>query len=283
MATEKITTKTYVIENINNVIEIGTKLTLSWFRGQPKVYGNITPKLFREEIPDRSLDYEWSLITNFMLGAPTLSSYIPSRDNDYLTWLFLAQHHGLPTRLLDWTDSVLVALFFAVNDFPDSPGELWAMNPIRLNCCTGHTSIATPNDPEVRFFASEPHAPSETLTKEFKLNSPPERPKALFPPLNFPRMIAHLSRFTIHPVPNPGNSIPDLLPDEDYLVRYIIPSDNDKKKKLLEDLEALGISKTTMFPNLDSLAEDVRQRHSSPLSASTLQKPPMCAGEYKLP
>jgi hypothetical protein len=281
MATEKITTKTYTIENINDIIEIGTKLTLSWFRGQPKVYGNITPKLFREEMPKISLDYEYSLIANFMLGAPTLSSYIPSRDNDYLAWLFLAQHHGLPTRLLDWTDSVLIALFFAVNDFSDSHGELWAMNPIRLNCFTGHTSIATPNDPQVRFFASEPHAPSENLTKEFNLQSPPKSPKALFPPLNFPRMTAQLSRFTIHPVPKPGNSIPDLLPHEDYLVRYIIPS--DKKKQLLEDLAALGISKTTLFPNLDSLAEDVRQRHSSPLPAFTLQPPPTCAGEYKLP
>lgn len=280
MVTEKITTKTYMIENINNVIKIGTKLTLSWFRGQPAVYGNITPKLFRK-MPERPLDYEWSIITNFKLGAPTLSSYIPSRDNDHLAWLFLAQHHGLPTILLDWTNSVLIALFFAVNDYPDSHGELWAMNPIRLNCCTGHTSIATPNDPGVRFFASEPHAPSENLTKEFKLESPPERPKALFPPLKFPRMIAQLSRFTIHPVPKLGNSIPELLSDKDYLVRYVIPS--NKKKKLLEDLDALGISKTTMFPNLDSLAEDVRQRHSSPVSAFTVQKPPTCAGEYKLP
>lgn len=281
MATEKTTTKTYVIEDINHVVEIGTKLTLSWFRGQPEIYGNITPKLFRGKIPKRVLEYEYSLITNFMLGAPTLSSYVPSQDKDRLAWLFLAQHHGLPTRLLDWTDSVLIALFFAVNNHFDSLGELWAMNPIRLNCCTGHTSIATPNDPEVIFFVSEPHTSPENLTKELKLKSPPERPKAIFPPLNFPRMIAQLSRFTIHPVPKLGNSIPELLSNEEYLVRYIIPS--DKKRKLLEDLDALGISKTTMFPNLDSLAENVRQHHSSYMPAFTVQKPPKCEGEYKRP
>ena len=280
---KRMSTKTYIITNIEHIVKIGTELTLSWFRGQPEVFGNLTPKIFRHPMFSRnSNDLEYSFITNFKLEAPSLYSKVPRHDNDHLAWLFLAQHHGLPTRLLDWTVSVLIASFFAVREHFDKDGELWAMNPIRLNCCSGHTSIAIPDDPEVRFFASEPYQSySPHLAKELKLENPPQRPKAFFPPMNFPRMVAQLSRFTIHPTPKQNNAITDLLTDEQYLVHYIIPS--DKKKKILEDLDALGISKTTLFPNLDSLSEDIIQRHCNPPQAFEFQNPPKCAGEYSCP
>lgn len=258
------------IKDINQVIKVATTLSVSWFRGHPEKYGNLTPKIFRSEYIQKiavKSDTESSVIDEFKRVAPALTQNIPKQD-DHCSWSFLMQHHGAPTRLLDWTENALVALYFAVRNFLDGKdGELWAIYPYSLNE-KGYqrADIATKSNKILQYLAIEPYLAidpvsgnqerQENFAKAIGLDKIPRYPLALSPTMNFPRMVNQLSTFTIHPIPRPGNTIPDLLGDnKKYLVRYIIPQGS--KLELIQDLKTLGISRRTLFPDLDGLSQTI--------------------------
>ena len=270
-------TSSYNITTIEQVVEVATTLSRSWFRGHARVYGELTPKIFRKQYEDVRKwrpDIELSLIEDFKRGAPALEQNIPNQE-DHLAWLFIMQHHGAPTRLLDWTKSALIALFFVVSKHASDNGELWAMYPMALNEHSGFHGIPLPNHPILTYLTLEPkHDPAKLIGK-LGLSQIPTNPLAVEPPMNFHRMVTQLSRFTIHPIPQAGNSILELLPDEKNLVRYIIPANS--KEKLRRNLAALGITHGTLFPDLDSLAKDIIYEHQ--VVAYSPPVPPRCDGQ----
>lgn len=95
------------------------------FRGVTDKDHSLVPSIgrhARENTGNDILSLENDLITEFRrLAVPELES-IPNSDFE---WLFLAQHYGLPTRLLDWSTNPLVALFFAVEKEDDKDGAIY--------------------------------------------------------------------------------------------------------------------------------------------------------------
>jgi hypothetical protein len=99
------------------------------FRGQRQDWP-LLPKIARITIrPGMDLPTaEQSLLEEFKLRAPSFVDLEPQTDWE---WLSLAQHYGMPTRLLDWTSNPLAALWFAVQ-LPakdEAPAVVWAFDP----------------------------------------------------------------------------------------------------------------------------------------------------------
>src|SRR5687768_14088145 len=100
-----------------------------WFRGANNSELSLLPGAYwRSECDERSL------VLSFRNLVP---SYIAMEPTDDWEWYYLMQHYGLPTRLLDWTENPLFALFFALRS--KSVGAtpcVWIMDPVSLNKAT---------------------------------------------------------------------------------------------------------------------------------------------------
>ena len=85
-------------------------------------------------LKEHALTVEGSLLREFIRRFHHYSDYAP-RENDELEWFALMQHHGAPTRLLDWSDGALMALHFAVrNKSRNDPTDaiVYAIDPFQL-------------------------------------------------------------------------------------------------------------------------------------------------------
>ena len=243
-----------VLKTIHEVVDIGHKNKDWWFRGHGKTCGNLTPKVFRSK---EATSLEKSMIGEFVRVAPALATApVPARD-DYLAWLVLAQHHGLPTRLLDWTESILVALYFVVEEEVGSSGELWAFDPMALRPPPG--SVCSPEDDFPAAIAEDAFPDRSSWTSTSVAQDTPrdlvQHPYPAFPSLRFPRMVAQSSVFTIHP--DPARALRDILDLEQTgaLVRFAVPS--EYQAEMGDHLSALRITPRTLFPDLDHLAETI--------------------------
>ncbi len=265
--------ESYNIFNIKQVVEIGTVLSKSWFRGHSKVVDELVPKVFRNTFTD--LNYcgfsEFSLIEEFKRIAPSIEKNLPQYDNN-MEWLFLMQHHGTPTRLLDWSESILIALFFAVSENPKEDGELWALFPKTLNVLSGIPGLPTSKSKILEYLFAEPQFNDTTfLLEKLELKQNPKLPIAFSPPIKFARMNFQQSVFTIHPKITSDNDLKMLLPEKKNLVKYIIPK--ECKHKLLYDLNSLGIKYHTLFPDLDNLSKYITKTYCSIVAYSPPEPP----------
>jgi hypothetical protein len=172
-------------------------------------------------------------------------------------WLFLAQHVGLPTRLLDWTESALVALHFALLE--KNP-VVWALNPIELNKLSigsGFESTGTDAFP-LTWFAP----PGDTINiGNINIRGAWEQdsvgvdnPVAVHPTNIHPRMSAQRSCFTVHGKQKKGLNVLA----QAVVRRYAI--DETAKSQMQTDLCMLGIDHSLVFPDLDGLARELGER-----------------------
>jgi hypothetical protein len=221
-----------------------------WFRGHSDAAWKLVPNIYRLGLEDDENEIRAEFHRR---GSQLMTEREPK---DAWSWYFVMQHYRAPTRLLDWTDGALIALYFALS--PSTPGNadvtkdaaVWMLDPWWLNgLAIGRRTVLSPE-----FEEASPYLP--------ELYSGPVRkkwPVAIDPPHVARRVGVQRSRFTIH-----GK-------DKDGLTKL----SNERGSRLAKivlgkaaipamrtDLNTCGISDVTVFPDLEGLARELTRYYT---------------------
>jgi len=184
------------------------------FRGQADADWPLVPKAGRVSWPEDADDLR--LFRGWKRRAVEYVAYRLDSDWD---WLALAQHHGLATRLLDWTLNPLAAAFFAVCEVEDKDGALFAFRT-----------------------AKEPLSHSQDLSTFAGVTF-------LLPRSVTQRISRQTSLFTVH---GPPATPLTTLATDGRVIKVEIPS--TAKRQVRRQLNFYGVNRLSLFPDLDGLS-----------------------------
>lgn len=213
--------ETKVIHTVEQYLsEIQVYPEVDFFRGQSSVEYKLLPsigRLFKNGNEQALVEYERCIFDEFKRKFSQYTDCRPQRDLDFL---FLAQHYGLPTRLLDWTYNPIIALYFACNSNFEKDGVVFQCFPF------SHA-----------IFNKETH----------DIFSFP-RESILIPDLTDMRYKNQNGLFVLYPKPWIEST-------EHISYKFIIPASS--KRIILTKLIKIGITESFIMPSLDSLCKDV--------------------------
>lgn len=212
--------------------------------------------------PEKRSDFELSLMREFQRGLYQFENDAPA-SKAKLEWLALMQHHGTPTRLLDFTYSLYVAAYFAL-EHAEGPSAIWAINAkwalnstIESLHAAGNTKAASLREPvsldneEARFNLLFKGKTAKAITplNPFRLNERLRIQRGVFlAPGNIE------TSFRDNLVSLPGSN-------QFGNVRKFLLSPEIRKDGL-EQLYYMNISRTSLFPGLDGYAQSLGVFHS---------------------
>lgn len=213
MATIEIESFRHFHETIEEQYVVSGKIFI--YRGVINRKFKLLPRIGRFE--NYSTTLEKDILDLFVQRARPYIEYEPKNRWE---WLALAQHHGLPTRLLDWSYNPLVAAYFAVSGESTADSVVYAMSaPLIVD--------------------------TEKAPDPFEINWGVD---TFQPDYLTPRIAAQSGLFTVH-------GVPDNAFRRNSIDRLIIPCKIRKNFKRM--LYFYGIHRGTLFPGLDGLAESL--------------------------
>jgi hypothetical protein len=215
-----------------------------WWRGHSRISWKLHPSIYHKGLAKN----ETNMAISFRNQARVRHREVPD-ISDGISWLFLMQHYGLPTRLLDWTDSPLIALHFSVKDNTanDEDGVVYGLLPTDLNHAhIGKRGIVgTGNPTAIKVFNNVWKNPKEKV----------EAPNILA--INTQhvdiRQMIQSSQFTIHGSDSPISELPDA---GQYLVSITVPK--GAKSAFRQILHLLYVNDSYLFPDLEHLAQHIQ-------------------------
>ena len=253
------------LDRVNNTIARwdGEGCDFPVFRGHADKAWDLEPSLMRLKKDVDQEDYE-RLESAIYFDFVTYSAKY-SRLSSSWEVLFEMRHHGLPTRLLDWSENFSMALYFALVDDAPSP-TIWMLNPYRLNELTmGEASLTNPIA-GLKFnyedgFLDEAVAKTEidNVVPSNDKPTPFTKPIAIVPPLSSDRLFAQKGLFTLQ---GKGNDTPLNLENglSGCFEKFTLP------QAALPDAYAFcqlsGVNEFTAYPDLDGLARHLKTKYN---------------------
>ncbi len=271
----------YVLTLIQKILNVQNEMTtenqLFWYRGEGGVFSTpLVPGLYRSTNKKKfkdTLEEESELINYFYIQSPTLLDFSPEDGWD---WLNLLQHYNMPTRLLDFSENMLQAIFFAFYSWDTKKHEhpvLYILKPIELNMKSTKKDIV--------FLAENCHLSSwlpDTL-RFFNNKTKNYMEKEIVPKDGGDSPVAIYTRHTNQRISNQAgtfvlfgeyfNSLSKYVTDKENILRAIelkIKSMDKKerknfKNKVLNELEALGVNEFNTFSDLEHLSNYLKRKH----------------------
>jgi hypothetical protein len=217
-----------------------------WFRGHADVEYKLAPSALRYETIDKR-ERALGLVTDMkrFLG---MKLNLPRAVDNSLGWIQVAQHYGLPTRLLDWTQNAAVALFFACYEKPKVDGLLIILNPIELN------QAVDPRLPRILDAERDADFIQPYLRLGGRISSRGKRTIALNPTWNTERIALQHGCFTLH-----GSRKFELDSRQASSLSYV-PILREHKESLLNELERVGIGEMFIFPEPEHVCSYLRRK-----------------------
>ncbi|WP_426059318.1 FRG domain-containing protein [Hymenobacter sp. B1770] len=262
------TLQVHQIENLPDLMSFvsssldSAKPNFLWFRGTARASFKLLPTLYRHPGKSGSEDFfelEEQIMTRFSQQS------IPFQTRELTgDWepLFYMQHFGVPTRLLDWTENPLVALFFALTgaiaDNNPEDAVVWVVNPVMWNkhlmTQMRGDRIFSPGEEALKGFV--PHTPTTPFRKADR-NTIPVFMNGTY---NSPRIVAQRGGFSIFGT--------DVIAMEDVFVNNVaLPNDCLVKlviplacvEALLISITSLGITDSVIYPDMEGLGKETKR------------------------
>ncbi len=255
-----------------------------WFRGEPVNRTPLKPTLYRSlafsEVKAQEVEDE--MREEFIKRAPVFCENLPVGDDprSEWEWYFMMQHFGAATRLLDWTEGALIALYFAVKGgakqedgapaTTEEDAAVWVLEPYRLNNkAIGKEWIIPPSATGVKNDEWVKKVQRWLPERFTRMRGLPDKAVAIEPTHVARRISSQHSCFTIH---GTDESALYNLEGEENDCLFKIPIPAASLDGLRRDLRICGINEATIFPDLDGVGRSINTRWEVDLR-SRLTKP----------
>jgi hypothetical protein len=210
--------------------------------------------------PHAKAHLEEHLLRNFIRYS---RAHLESRPSNDWEFLVIAQHHGLPTRLLDWTYSPVIAAHFATVSDENGPGVIWRLDWRKIHEHFAIPSLALTVEDLHRTLCEKGYA---SLWDFFRRDASQEALIVcmLEPPALDHRILLQSATFTL--CSDKTRSLDDILVSAGLasaLTRFVVP--NRRIGYMRDQLDMCGINEQRLFPDLGGVAAAMRRYYSSSL------------------